>query len=40
MKDSRIYWQAKREVTNMLLRNKNSPVMHEDIFKTILLTGN
>lgn len=40
MKESRIYWQAKRELMAMMLKNKSSaePTI-QDLYKTLLLTG-
>jgi len=40
MKESRIYWQAKRELMAMMLKNKSlaEPTI-QDLYKTLLLTG-
>jgi hypothetical protein len=40
MKESRIYWQAKRELMAMMFKNKSSadPSL-QDLYKALLLTG-
>lgn len=40
MKESRIYWQAKRELMTMMLKNKSSsdPTI-QDLYKALLLSG-